>query len=86
MSFSHLLRGARVCFNFSSKFIVQGLLTKNYIFKILFLQIKTFALFKLLYLIIVDIEKKWTMPIKNWGTIYSQLYIHFEDRIMSLHT
>jgi len=44
------------------------------------------ALFKLLYLIIVDIEKKWTMPIKNWGTIYSQLYIHFEDRIMSLHT
>ena len=44
------------------------------------------ALFKLLYLAIVDIEKKWTMSIQNWGTIYAQLFIHFEDRINGLHT
>ena len=34
------------------------------------------ALFKLLYLAIIDIEKKWTMSIQNWGTIYAQLFIH----------
>ena len=44
------------------------------------------ALFKLLYLVIIDIEKKWCMSMRNWGTIYSQLYIHFEDRINGLHT
>jgi putative transposase len=37
---------------------------------------------KLMYLAIQDIEKKWTMAIRNWGKIYSQLMIHFEDRVL----
>jgi len=34
------------------------------------------ALLKLMYLIIKDIYKKWTMPIHNWGLTISQLYIN----------
>jgi len=26
-----------------------------------------------------DIEKKWTMAYQDWGVIYSQLSIYFED-------
>jgi len=44
------------------------------------------SLIKLLYLAILGIEKKWTMPIRDWGVIYSQLYINYEDRITTLHT
>jgi len=39
------------------------------------------SLFKILYLAIEDISKKWTGTIKNWSKIYPQLYIYFEDRI-----
>lgn len=39
------------------------------------------ALFKMLYLATVDITKKWTGRRQDWGTIYSQLQIFFEDRI-----
>ncbi|MDQ1150340.1 transposase-like protein [Sphingobacterium zeae] len=40
------------------------------------------ALIKLmLYLIIKDIAKKWTMPIHNWGLTISQLYIRFGKRL-----
>ena len=39
------------------------------------------ALLKLLYLAVQDMTKKWTMRIHDWGTIYSQLFIHFEERI-----
>ncbi|WP_257670985.1 IS256 family transposase, partial [Parapedobacter tibetensis] len=35
------------------------------------------ALLKLLYLVIREITKKWTMPIHNWGLTISQLYIKF---------
>ncbi len=39
------------------------------------------ALLKLLYLVIREITKKWTMPIHNWGLTISQLYIKFGDRL-----
>jgi putative transposase len=40
------------------------------------------ALMKLMYLVIKNISKKWTMPIHNWGLAFSQLYIKFGDRIL----
>ena len=40
------------------------------------------ALLKLMYLVIVNISKKWSMPIHNWGIAVSQLYIKFGDRIL----
>lgn len=39
------------------------------------------ALFKLLYLAIVDISKKWTGRVRDWSEIYPQLYIYFQERI-----
>jgi len=40
------------------------------------------ALMKLMYLVIQNISKKWTMPIHNWGMALSQLYVKFGDRIL----
>jgi putative transposase len=39
------------------------------------------SLFKMLYLAMMDITKKWTGRRKDWGQIHSQLEIFFEDRI-----
>ncbi len=39
------------------------------------------ALFILLYLTVNDISKKWTMRIRDWATIYSQLNIYFEEQL-----
>jgi len=39
------------------------------------------SLFKMLYLATADITKKWTGRRKDWGRIYSQLSIYFEERI-----
>ena len=39
------------------------------------------ALFKMLYLATIDITKKWTGRRQEWGRIYSQLQVFFEDRI-----
>jgi len=39
------------------------------------------AVLKSLYMAAVDLEKKWTKPIKDWPVIYSQLGILFEDRL-----
>jgi putative transposase len=39
------------------------------------------AAIKLLYMALKNIMKKWTMPIRNWGTVVNQLTIIFEDRI-----
>lgn len=39
------------------------------------------SLFKMLYLATTDITKKWTGMRRDWGQIYSQLSIFFEDRI-----
>ena len=44
------------------------------------------ALVKLLYLAVTGIEKKWELVIRDWGVIYSQLYINFEERITGLHS
>lgn len=39
------------------------------------------ALIKILYLATMGITEKWTMPVKNWGTILAHLMIYFGDRI-----
>ena len=39
------------------------------------------ALMKMLYLATMNIVKKWTMPIRNWPQIMSQLYIYFGERL-----
>ncbi len=39
------------------------------------------SLLKLMYLIVMDISEKWTMPVHNWGEAISQLSIHFGERI-----
>jgi putative transposase len=39
------------------------------------------ALLKLVYLAVLKISEKWTMPLHNWNLTISQLYIMFEDRI-----
>lgn len=39
------------------------------------------AIFKLLYLAIQDISKRWTQTLRNWGAIYAQLSIFFEERL-----
>ncbi|NLD48348.1 MAG: transposase, partial [Clostridiaceae bacterium] len=38
------------------------------------------AVKKSVYLSIQEITKKWSMPIRNWGTIIGQLMIFYEDR------
>lgn len=42
------------------------------------------ALLKLLYLATVDVSKKWTMPVFNWGTIIVQLSILFPEKSNAL--
>lgn len=39
------------------------------------------ALMKILYLATVNITEKWTLPIRNWGTILDHLMIYFGDRV-----
>ena len=39
------------------------------------------ALKKLIYLSILNIEKKWTSPLHNWGMTIQQLFIKFGDRL-----
>ena len=39
------------------------------------------SLLKLLYVGILNAEKKWTMPIRNWSLTISQLSIHFKERL-----
>lgn len=39
------------------------------------------ALLKLIYLVVQNVSKKWTMPLRNWPLTFSQLYIMFEGRI-----
>ncbi len=39
------------------------------------------SLLKLLYAGVLNASKKWTMPIKNWPMVLSQLAIHFEGRL-----
>ncbi len=39
------------------------------------------ALLKLVYLATKNIEKKWTLPIQDWGLIAQQLAIKFGPRM-----
>lgn len=39
------------------------------------------AVFKLMYLALLNISKRWTMPIKNWGAAMNQFAILFEERV-----
>jgi len=40
------------------------------------------AMFKLLYMALKNIAKKWTMPIRNWKSALNQFSIIFESRMM----
>lgn len=39
------------------------------------------ALLKALYLATFEVTKKWNLPLRNWGKIYGELSIMFEDRL-----
>ena len=39
------------------------------------------SLEKALFLSVEKISKKWTHPIRNWGSIFGELSIMFEERI-----
>jgi len=39
------------------------------------------ALLKCLYMAALELEKKWSRPIKDWPSVYSQIAILFEDRM-----
>ena len=39
------------------------------------------ALLKSLYLSTLQVTKKWTQPIRNWGTVYSEFCIMYEGRM-----
>jgi len=39
------------------------------------------SLFKLMYLVVMDISEKWTLPVRNWGEAVGQLSIYFGDRL-----
>jgi putative transposase len=39
------------------------------------------AILKSLYMAALELEKKWTMPLRGWYRIYSQIAILFEDRL-----
>jgi putative transposase len=42
------------------------------------------AMFKLLYLALKNIAKKWTMPIRDWKAALNQFTIMFEERMPNL--
>jgi putative transposase len=39
------------------------------------------ALQKLIYLVVMNVSKKWTMPLRSWPLTLSQLYIMFGERL-----
>jgi transposase-like protein len=39
------------------------------------------AIYKVLYLALTRVSKKWTMPIREWGAALNQFAIFFGDRI-----
>jgi hypothetical protein len=39
------------------------------------------AIFKVLYMAALELEKKWTMPVQEWALIYAPLMILFEGRL-----
>jgi putative transposase len=41
-------------------------------------------MFKLLFLALKNIAKKWTMPFKDWKSVLNQFTIIFEERMPAL--
>jgi putative transposase len=41
------------------------------------------ALFKLFYLVLNNIAKKWTMPVKNWKPVLNRFTIQFGERMLT---
>jgi len=39
------------------------------------------SIIKCIYLVVLELEKKWTMPVRNWGSILAGLTIEFGERI-----
>jgi putative transposase len=39
------------------------------------------SLFKMLYLVMIDITKKWTDRRQDWSRIHAQLSIYFAERM-----
>jgi transposase-like protein len=39
------------------------------------------ALLKMLYLVTVDVTRRWTVRVPHWGQILAQLSICFSDRV-----
>lgn len=39
------------------------------------------SLFKILYLIIIDVSKKWILALPNWSMILNQLHVYFGERL-----
>lgn len=39
------------------------------------------ALFKMLFLAVRDISKKWTMPVQEWKTVISYLSLAYGERL-----
>ncbi len=39
------------------------------------------AIFKVLYLALTKVEKKWTMPIRDWGAAMNQFAVYFGERV-----
>ena len=42
------------------------------------------SMLKLLYLALINIAKKWTMPIRDWKSALNQFSIMFEERVSAL--
>ena len=38
---------------------------------------------KAVYLSVMEISKKWTMPLRDWGLIYGQLMLYFDERLQA---
>ena len=38
---------------------------------------------KVVYLSVMEITKKWTMPARDWGMVYGQIMIYFGDRFVA---
>lgn len=39
------------------------------------------SIIKLMYLAMQNIAKKWTLPLRDWGSVINQLSIKFEGRV-----
>jgi len=39
------------------------------------------AIYKVLYLALDKVSRKWAMPIRDWGCALNQFAIHFEGRV-----